>query len=128
MMILHNKNKELFAKCGVCVVFLNSNCQDTDFKIAPVYQVVLQERERWNHVTKEFAILPTILQGLATMKNDIDTICDRMDKLEIALSQQLESVATVELQTWKEHQNSQLQKHRTKKKYDILKYFVSDIY
>ena len=116
MLIVHNKNKELYAKSGVCLSeVVCAHYQDADFKIAPVYQVVVQERDRWNQVTKEFAALPVILQNLATMRSDIESICDRIDKLEIALTEQLEAVSTVELQNWKEHHNNQLQKHKQKK-------------
>jgi len=109
--LIQCNNRELFVKS-----------EETDAKIVPVYKTCIQQNQIWIQIVKDFNSLDDVINGVSNIKNEIEKICRRVDLLEMALTEQSESVANLEIQTWKDFQNSKTQKYILNKKKEFELY------
>jgi len=91
----------------------------TDKKIGPVYQRIVAEHEAWNKFRKELNIIPDITSNIAKLQGEIEIICNRLDLLESALTEQTEQVHSLQLESYKQHQINLTELYRRKKELSI---------
>jgi hypothetical protein len=108
---LQSNNKLLYAKAG-----------ETDYKIVPVFATCAKQREMWSTLFKDFSSLNDITANITNINAEIEIICNRLDQLETVLTEQLETVAGVELQTWKDAQTKETQRIQQLKQKELANY------
>jgi len=105
---LHSNNRCLAMKA-----------ESTDKKIVPVYSYVIQQQEAWNRFQKEIKIIPEINQNIEKIKVDLDSICGRIEQLEVLLSEQIESTNDKMVDNYKEFQASLTKRYRDQKQVEM---------
>jgi len=101
---------------------LIQRASQTDTKIAPVYQLCIVQRDIWGQLVRDFSTLNDVQERIDSVKSEVEKICERMDLLEMALTEQTEAATSVELQTWKDFQVGLTLKHHQKQQKEVEGY------
>jgi len=105
---LHEKNRYIF------------NIADaTDKQIRPVAQYCRIQNELWNGLHNQLASLPDMVENIAKLSSEIGIVCERIEKLEELLNEQMTTASNLEVQNFLQTQVSITQRLKQQKDQDI---------